>query len=641
MLSAEQRKVVEVVSSGCSVVCISKPGTGKTTVALECAKCMSGKTLVLTYNRKLKESTRDRVCGMQLDSRVEVHSYHAAARRFFINDDDHANDDTLIYAALQTSCPLIDDVSLLVIDEAQDLTKLYVNFVHHILRHLTQPPIMLLVGDPFQAIFRYLNADVDYMMRAPDHFAREFVQLQLTTCWRITPEMAQWVNMHMDPRHLQKSVPETWWEMKGPQLVEIWGDGIKAGKPSVPGSVCILQMDDTVSVHAEIRQSMNEFKSEECAFLAKSVRRASQLLANIVHNCAGAKWMVSHDSEWDAPDALPHGKAVLTTIHRFKGLERPFVCLVGLDAQWESHSSDPMELFCLYFVALTRATRKLLILTGTPSYATLRRTPLPPKSRMKTTPEVSSLLRHAPFCPVLSVAKKDDNDGALRVKLIARTDALSAKHVDAARLLPGRGGTMEDASPYLTDAINFKVRHLLNIPLDGIVHDILQSRAPPDVKLWARQCTNAWTCKSIFQLAVATHSAETRYSHHWRQVCATETLLKVISQCADIVAGLVRDMHLDASEEFTCRVAPFSEYSEAQIKVPTVLCSPECIVHIVTAPMLRHDTVLWAATVAALKSMHEHRVLRCFVVHSNKGMLFEIESMIDAQELVSRVATRK
>ena len=54
------------------MVCVAKPGTGKTTVALACAQATHGKTLVLTYNRKLKESTRERIEAMRLGFRRRV-----------------------------------------------------------------------------------------------------------------------------------------------------------------------------------------------------------------------------------------------------------------------------------------------------------------------------------------------------------------------------------------------------------------------------------------------------------------------------------------------------------------------------------------------------------------------------------------
>ena len=78
MLTEEQQDVVASVRSGLNVVCISKPGTGKTTTALECARG-AGRTLLLTYNRQLKEESRARGERSGLGEHVVVHSHHAAA----------------------------------------------------------------------------------------------------------------------------------------------------------------------------------------------------------------------------------------------------------------------------------------------------------------------------------------------------------------------------------------------------------------------------------------------------------------------------------------------------------------------------------------------------------------------------------
>ena len=251
-LTDEQREVVDAVRAGHSVVCISKPGTGKTTTAIEAARAVSGRTLLLTYNRKLKEETRLRVRSLDLESTIEVHSYHAAACALFALPTSSSVDDALIHAAVEHAPESPLDFALVVVDEAQDMTPLYAKFVRHVLSHCAQPPLMMLIGDPFQSIFRYLGATWEYMMTPATHFASlvrgAFVERHLSLCWRITPEMAAWVNTHLHPRHLALTVAPEWWATHGPQLLELWGEGIRAGKPSKPGSVAVMAMDTTPHV---------------------------------------------------------------------------------------------------------------------------------------------------------------------------------------------------------------------------------------------------------------------------------------------------------------------------------------------------------------------------------------------------------
>lgn len=157
-------------------------------------------------------------------------------------------DNSLIHAAL--SCPPKTelDFGMVVIDEAQDMNGLYAKFIKHVLSHMKERPVMVLVGDPFQRIFGFNGASCDFLVNPEKHFGElcrspRFVTRHLTICWRITHEMAGFINSHLNPCNLQHAIKGQWWSRNGPKIRAWWGSGIKANpqKPPAPDSLQILR----------------------------------------------------------------------------------------------------------------------------------------------------------------------------------------------------------------------------------------------------------------------------------------------------------------------------------------------------------------------------------------------------------------
>ena len=671
-LSDEQQRVVDAISGGGNVVSVSKPGTGKTTTALECARAVSGKTLLLTYNRKLKEESRERVARMGLGERVEVHSYHAAACKLF-GQDSAPPDDALIYAALAADPVAPMSYSLIVVDEAQDMTPLFASLTRHILKHMTTPPQVLFIGDPFQRIFAFIGASCDYMMRPHEHFGAlvrdaPFVQCHLSICWRITPEMAEYINTRFHPRHLADAAP-TWWLERGDEVLAWWGDGVKSGKPSAPGSVTEVP-PRAAALHAALAKHLPRFDAGECAYLCKSVRRPDSLLSGVIDAFAGADWAVTNEtSAWEPSERLADGKAVVTTIQRFKGLERKFVCVLGVDSTWERmHEDNPLNLYALFFVALTRASEQLVVVGGSPAYATIRRTPLVHTQWRKYVPDAATLLQHVPFDDVLHVPWDGaDNQGAVRAIVVERGEALCADDVDAARTLPGRDNKLvEDASPFLDDSIFTKVATQLvgdDVPATR-ARRLQRERLPASARTWlaARaRSVKPWTAEDAFRLSIVSRVADTQYTHAWRQVQPHTPLLRLIATCAEIVhahvllaietIGRERDRpQLAPSDAWRVDLPHTEEWELARETYDGAVACRSIRPHfvgsgiaitIVTGPVLRHDAVLLAALTGALRTMHTHQPVRSFLAHANGATLYEVETRLPPHELLLRVMQNK
>src|SRR5690606_41871068 len=80
--SNEQRKIVEAIASH-NVVVDSVAGSGKTTTNLYIAYTYpQARFLLLTYNRRLKDETREKVKEHKLNN-LEVHSYHSFCVKYY------------------------------------------------------------------------------------------------------------------------------------------------------------------------------------------------------------------------------------------------------------------------------------------------------------------------------------------------------------------------------------------------------------------------------------------------------------------------------------------------------------------------------------------------------------------------------
>lgn len=76
--SEEQRRIVEKLNQGYNVAVNSVAGSGKTTTSLHVARG-GQRTLLLTYNARLKDETRVKAKAAGLVN-MEVHSFHAFGR---------------------------------------------------------------------------------------------------------------------------------------------------------------------------------------------------------------------------------------------------------------------------------------------------------------------------------------------------------------------------------------------------------------------------------------------------------------------------------------------------------------------------------------------------------------------------------
>ena len=126
--SSEQQYVIDQLKGGNHVIVDACAGSGKTTTIMACAMaCPKQLFAMITYNKQLRVEVETKVKELGLTN-IHVYNYHSIAKKYYSND---GHTDTGIRDLLrQQSKPFYDIplYSIIVIDEAQDMTFATDNF---------------------------------------------------------------------------------------------------------------------------------------------------------------------------------------------------------------------------------------------------------------------------------------------------------------------------------------------------------------------------------------------------------------------------------------------------------------------------------------------------------------------------------
>jgi len=185
--SIEQAAVVKALIEGQHASVNAVAGSGKTTSVIMLAAYLHAESrgrriLLLTYNKKLKEETRDRIVKLGLQDVVEAHSFHAAGVKYY--SDACMRDDGLKHSVLLNTgwrkTPARWD--FVVIDEAQDVDRLKFAFVMKLIGKSMagggSPPQFLIIGDVRQSIYSYRGTD-ERFLRLSNHIGAILTTLVL------------------------------------------------------------------------------------------------------------------------------------------------------------------------------------------------------------------------------------------------------------------------------------------------------------------------------------------------------------------------------------------------------------------------------------------------------------------------------
>lgn len=352
-------------------------GAGKTTTVLHMARDVAPQpALLITYSRRLVDETRARAAAAGLTN-LAVHTYHSLAVQYL---SPKAHTDEGLRLALDAAASgsirsrkAFAPLRLLVVDEAQDMSALYLELTLAVWRLGSAAAESLsegrgeagfrarlcVMGDRRQNIYRFKGADERFLTMAPRALGERdqdnarprnaWVAARLGCTYRCSPAVCAFVN--------RVCLREDMLAPARPQRSAVHG---------VRYMCCDVFGE---AFHAAVRDLVLRCGYGGVFILAPSVRASVgretplQRLAN-----AFTRWDIPvfkpMEDEERLDEEVLRGKVVMCTYHQSKGLERHAVVVMGADdsyfqfyARGRDRGACPNELY----VAMTRAREELLV----------------------------------------------------------------------------------------------------------------------------------------------------------------------------------------------------------------------------------------------------------------------------------------
>lgn len=382
-LSEEQQIIIDNILAGKNVIVDAVAGSGKTTLVLGMAAQTSKSILQITYNAALRLEVREKANKLGLP--LAVHSYHSLAVNFYDRAayTDVAMNDIIECNKKIKKAPMFD---IIVIDEAQDMKFMYYQLIKKFIfdnggGYGTIHPITLLImGDYYQAIYVFSGADPRYLTFGENIWGVPFINLSLSTSYRLTNETAEFVT-HITGKKINTI-------KNGKPVTYIHGNGIPdkigskiANKDEIknyhdlfwsaknPGNFINRHIFDIIAT----RISEKFAQPEDIFILVPSVRQINHASRELEHLLvdAGYPCYVSGD-EGRVSDDILRGKIVFTTLNQSKGRERKLVFVYNFDSSYFKYYGQDIKNheICpnIHYVAMTRSSSELYICHQVPNY---------------------------------------------------------------------------------------------------------------------------------------------------------------------------------------------------------------------------------------------------------------------------------
>jgi hypothetical protein len=347
--SNEQNQVIVLVKSKKNVVVDSVAGSGKTTTILHVATELKHlQILLLTYNSKLKLETKQKRESLNINN-LDVHNYHSFGYKYYSKACQR--DPGIIDVVKNNIIPNTSFCyNLIILDELQDMTPLYYQFVSKIIydnKCAKKQNIQVCgLGDKFQAIYDFNKADSRFIIYTDKLFPQinnDWIFSKLSYNFRTTIQIADFINKCVlkDTR-------------------------IKATKDGNKVRYVICNTFKPYTIFSELNRYLRDFLPEEIFVLAPSVRSAKspiRILANMASKNNIDIYVPNNDDEKIDEDIIKN-KIVFSTFHQVKGLERKAVMIFGFDDSYfkfYKKNVDTNKCPNEIYVAITRAIDSLCI----------------------------------------------------------------------------------------------------------------------------------------------------------------------------------------------------------------------------------------------------------------------------------------
>jgi len=337
IISEEQEKIINMISSNNLVVdCVV--GSGKTTTIIEIAKRYKNlKILLMVYNKKLRQETCDKVSFLK---NIEVHSFHSYCYNYYENvkNADYSTDFGLLSIIKnKKSFNKIFDYDLLIIDEAQDLNKIYYDIIHIALLNKIKEPRIALFGDSNQSIYEYNGSDCRFLKLASIMFDSKY----------------EWINA---------SLNETFRLNKGHiNLLTLL---------NCTTNIYTRKEDKVLPRYIICNQYTNRPLREVLYYIEQGYKYSDILI--LAPTLKVLKKLINKLSDQNIPLYCSEGtsqfsdsKVILCTFHQAKGLERKVVIIFNFDNSYYKYynkTGNTQKCTNELYVAITRSSERLSLI---------------------------------------------------------------------------------------------------------------------------------------------------------------------------------------------------------------------------------------------------------------------------------------
>lgn len=352
--SAEQKTILDLFGKGANISADCVAGSGKTTTVLLLAKAFPTKQFIqITYNSQLKMEVRAKVEALDIKN-LEIHTYHSLWVRYY---NPHGYTDDVIRRGLDSKIkPMrpLPHYDAVIVDEAQDMTFLYYCLVHKFIQDANNIKQLLTFGDCFQSIYKFKGSDHRFLTLSNEIWGRSFVSATLSTSYRVTCQIAEFVNTLM----LGCTPPGT--------------PRIQAVKQGAKVDYIISNTFSScgyIADRIEKKLNVDKLNPDDIFVLCPSLTSSgaappSRKLENeLVKRGIPCYYPTSDERKLD--EEIIKGKVVFSTFHQSKGRERKYVIVYGFDQSYFMFFAKDMNPYVCpetLYVAVTRAKEELVLL---------------------------------------------------------------------------------------------------------------------------------------------------------------------------------------------------------------------------------------------------------------------------------------
>ena len=350
--SFEQTQIINKLETN-NIVVDAVAGSGKTTTNLHIAKQYSNKSiLLLTYNKDLKLDSRKKALFYNLTN-LETHSFHSFCVKYYYKKsfDDNGIIRVVNEKKKEKLYPIhFFDYDIIIIDEVQDLNKLYYQLICKIIKDNDKTAHLCILGDRHQCINRWNDSDWRFLKYTETLFNfndYKWENLRLSTTFRLSIENVNFVNNCL-----------------------LHSDRMLSNKRGVRPEYIICDSFNNSILATKIYDFLGKgYIYDDFFILAPSVKSGAKIdppirqLANTLSKNSIPIFVPNTDAEeLDKRELL--GKIVFSTFHQVKGRERKIVIVFNFDESYFTYyakNKTPYECPNELYVACTRSSEHLLL----------------------------------------------------------------------------------------------------------------------------------------------------------------------------------------------------------------------------------------------------------------------------------------